>query len=421
MTPIKRNLNYQFTDFPLRLRIKWGGNISVTISTGYHVDKLDSRGREKWQNNRCKPNTTHGSNKTPASVINAVLEDLENRIDKAFLKYESIDQIPTRQQIYDELRPEKAIRDIWAMFDDFISEGEKLHQWSFNTVRSVKNIKALLKLSNPSLTANNISVDALNEFVAYQQTHRVSHNKNKAEQKGYANNVIQKNCRILKWFLKWAAEKNLIDGSLQYRFNPDIKSIKKDVIYLEWEELRKLEDYDFGERIEEDKARDFFCFCCFTSLRYSDAFALKKTDIKDDVIVLVAQKTATNLRIELNNHAKRILEKYKGVDSEYVLPRMKLAWLNQLLKKIGKELKFNTPVTISQFYGKERISRTVPKHELLASHCARRTFISNAIEMGIPPHVVMKWSGHTTMEALKPYLEIADRKKSEEMSKFDSK
>lgn len=41
--------------------------------------------------------------------------------------------------------------------------------------------------------------------------------------------------------------------------------------------------------------------------------------------------------------------------------------------------------------------------------------------MGIPAQVVMKWSGHTSMEALKPYLEIADKKKSAEMKKFDSR
>lgn len=146
---------------------------------------------------------------------------------------------------------------------------------------------------------------------------------------------------------------------------------------------------------------------------------MKKTDIKDDVITIVTQKTATNIRIELNNHAKRILEKYKDENSIYALPRMKLSWLNIIIKKIGKELGFDTPITISQFYGKERLVRTVPKYELLASHCARRTFISNAIEMGIPAHVVMKWSGHTSLEALKPYLAIADKRKSEEMKKFD--
>lgn len=420
MTPIKRNLNYQFTQFPLRLRIRWNGN-ALTISTGYHVDKTDSKGKAKWQNNRCKPNTTHGTNKIPGAAINKVLEDLEDKIDKAFFKYESIDKIPTREQLYDEIRPDKAKRDIWEAFDEFISEGEKLHQWSFNTVRSVKNIKNLLKLSNPDLSLNNINNNSLNKFVIYQQSHRLTPNKNKADQKGYANNVIQKNCRILKWFLKWAVEKGIIDSSVKDTFNPEIKAIKKEVIFLEWDELKKIRDYNYEERSEEDKARDFFCFCCFTSLRYSDAFQLKKTDIKDGIITLVTQKTDTSLKIEINKHAKKILDKYKDEDSPYALPRMKLPWLNLLLKKIGKETGIDTPVTISQYYGKNRVNRTVPKYELLSSHCARRTFISNAIEMGIPAQVVMKWSGHTSMEALKPYLEIADRKKSEEMNKFNSR
>lgn len=418
MTPIKRNLNYQFTQFPLRLRIRWS-TYALIISTGYHVDKTDSRGKEKWQNNRCKTNTTHGIDKIPASTINKVLEDLEDKIDKAFLKYESQDKIPTRQQLYDEIRPNKVVRDIWKAFDEFISEGEKLHQWSFNTVRNIQNVRNLFRLSNPNVTLNNLSLESLNNFVVYQQTHRVTSHSNKADQRGYSNNVILKHCRVLKWFLKWASGKGLIDGALLSGFKPEIKTIKKDVIFLEWDELVKIRDYDFSDSPEEDKARDFFCFCCFTSLRYSDAFQLKKEDIKDGLITIVTQKTDTSLRIELNKHANKILDKYKNDDSAYALPRMKLPWLNVLLKMIGKKAGIDTSVTISQYYGKNRVNRTIPKYELLSSHCARRTFISNAIDMGIPAQVVMKWSGHTSMEALKPYLEIADKKKSAEMKKFD--
>lgn len=40
------------------------------------------------------------------------------------------------------------------------------------------------------------------------------------------------------------------------------------------------------------------------------------------------------------------------------------------------------------------------------SHTGRRTFICNALAMGIPPQVIMKWTGHSDYKAMKPYILI---------------
>lgn len=39
--------------------------------------------------------------------------------------------------------------------------------------------------------------------------------------------------------------------------------------------------------------------------------------------------------------------------------------------------------------------------------------------MGIPPSVVMQWTGHNNYETMKPYIAIASSAKAAEMSKFD--
>ena len=36
------------------------------------------------------------------------------------------------------------------------------------------------------------------------------------------------------------------------------------------------------------------------------------------------------------------------------------------------------------------------------------TFICNALALGIPAQVVMKWTGHSDYKAMKPYIDIAD-------------
>ena len=47
------------------------------------------------------------------------------------------------------------------------------------------------------------------------------------------------------------------------------------------------------------------------------------------------------------------------------------------------------------------------------------TFICNALSLGIPAQVVMKWTGHSDYKAMKPYIDIADEIKASAMDKFN--
>ena len=67
----------------------------------------------------------------------------------------------------------------------------------------------------------------------------------------------------------------------------------------------------------------------------------------------------------------------------------------------------------------ERIDEVTPKYALLSTHAGRRTFICNALALGIPAQVVMKWTGHSDYKAMKPYIDIADDIKANAMNKFN--
>ena len=45
--------------------------------------------------------------------------------------------------------------------------------------------------------------------------------------------------------------------------------------------------------------------------------------------------------------------------------------------------------------------------------------IRNALALGIPAQVVMKWTGHSDYKAMKPYIDIADDIKANAMNKFN--
>ena len=59
-------------------------------------------------------------------------------------------------------------------------------------------------------------------------------------------------------------------------------------------------------------------------------------------------------------------------------------------------------------------------HHLTAFN-SRCTFICFALSSGIPPQVVMKWTGHSDYQAMKPYIAIAEKTKADAMKLFEQK
>ena len=65
------------------------------------------------------------------------------------------------------------------------------------------------------------------------------------------------------------------------------------------------------------------------------------------------------------------------------------------------------------------LTKSNPNTKVIGTHTGRRSFICNALGMGISPQVVMKWTGHSDYKAMKPYIDVADEIKAEAMKKFD--
>jgi integrase len=93
--------------------------------------------------------------------------------------------------------------------------------------------------------------------------------------------------------------------------------------------------------------------------------------------------------------------------------------MDEYLKELAELAGINEPIRQTYYKGNERIDEVTPKYALLGTHAGRRTFICNALALGIPPQVVMKWTGHSDYKAMKPYIDIADDIKANAMSKFN--
>ena len=89
------------------------------------------------------------------------------------------------------------------------------------------------------------------------------------------------------------------------------------------------------------------------------------------------------------------------------------------IKELCKLAGINEEIRVTTYKGNVRTDKIQPKWELVGTHTGRRTFIVNALSLGITPNIVMKWTGHSDYKAMKPYIDIVDSIKASSMTKFD--
>ena len=403
---------------PIRMRVNFASK-RIEFTTGYRIDSA------KWDADKQRvKNGCSNKLKQSASEINASLLEYYTEIQSIFKRFEVEDVMPTPEQIKEafnalhkpvseEPKPKKEALpcDFFQVFDDFVEDCGRQNNWTDSTFEKFAAVKNHLTNFREGLTFEFFDERGLNDYVGYLR-----------DVKEMRNTTIGKQLSFLKWFLRWAFKKGVHQNNAYDSYKPKLKSTQKKIIFLTWDELNRLREFKIPSNKQAlERVRDVFLFQCFTGLRYSDVFNLRRSDIKGDHIEVTTVKTSDSLIIELNNHSKAILDKYKDVafENDKVLPVITNQKMNDYLKELAEMAGIDEPVRQTYYKGNERIDDVTPKYALLGTHAGRRTFICNALALGIPPQVVMKWTGHSDYKAMKPYIDIADDIKANAMSKFN--
>ncbi len=225
----------------------------------------------------------------------------------------------------------------------------------------------------------------------------------------YSSRTTQKLFVFLKGLLIWANDNGYKISKEALAYKPNLLVPKKRVIFLTAEELQHFHNFDFSAKHDTwTKARDLFCFMCFTGLRYSDLKALTKSNIVGDYIDIYTKKTSDHLIIPLLPEAKVILNRYTSTQETRALPVPSNQKLNISIKEAAKAAGLNRMVSEVKCIGRElRPQAPRPLYEAITNHAARRTFVCIAIESDIPESVIMKITGHKTYQAMLPYIDVA--------------
>ena len=362
---------------PIRMRVNFASK-RIEFTTGYRIDAA------KWDSNKQRVrNGCTNKLKQSASEINASLLGYYTEVQEIFKKFEVEEIMPTPEQIKEafnalhkpieeEVKPRKSTPNaFYRVFDDFVRDCGRQNDWTDSTYEKFAAVKNHLMNFRDGLTFDFFDEKGLNDYVAYLR-----------DVKEMRNSTIGKQLSFLKWFLRWAFKKGLHQNNAYDSYKPKLKSTQKKIIFLTWEELNKLREFEIPAAKQAlDRVRDVFLFQCFTGLRYSDVFNLRRSDIKGDHIEVTTVKTSDSLIIELNKHSKAILDKYKDVafEDDKVLPVITNQKMNDYLKELAELAGIDEPVRQTYYRGNERIDEVTPKYALLGTHASRRTFICNAL------------------------------------------
>ncbi len=445
--PVKFYLSPQANkagEYPIRVSISVNGARYLTtaeykVAGSAWVDKLPDDDPRKEKEKDYVVGKYTNSKGISSKVINARL----NKIKGHFAEYElnkkgKPSEAELKEQFavalgkadIEEEAPSPAIT-IFGRLEEFKREQSLANQWAYGTMQCWKTFGNHLQDFNKIISFEDFDEDGITKFILYLRG--TLNMEEKTVQKQYSN---------LKWFLNWAIRKGYTNQDYINRYKVKFKVLEKPVIFLTKEELLKLYNYEIpangakvklmdnsGNEYEKQvhdasglaKTRDLFCFCAFTSLRYSDMANLRRNDIKDGILYITTQKTNDRIPIDLNAFAKEILDKYANQHflDNLALPVISNQKMNKYLKDLGELCGFKDPIKRVCFRGGKRIEETYPKYEMLGTHAGRRTFICFALSSGIPPQVVMKWTGHSDYSAMKPYIDIAEKTKANAMSLFE--
>lgn len=189
------------------------------------------------------------------------------------------------------------------------------------------------------------------------------------------------------------------------------------------EDRNKLFKADFSKRPELGIQRDIFVFQSLVGCRVGDLKRLKKSNIVEgECLQYVAGKTRNKsgkvVTVPLHPIAKTIIERYKDLEGDRLLPFIADQNYNEAIKEMFKMVpEIDHIVTILDPV--TRLEKQVRLSEVASSHMGRRNFCGNLYEAGFRESDIGSMSGHSEgSRAIARYRTVSEQQKQKMIKKL---
>jgi integrase len=390
----------------ISVRFSAGRDISLKCKTGFVIDP------KSWSPKKKMPKPNDEKSKQTDADLNNFKSKLIEHYNKSISNGEIINANWLKNFINptDSNNQNYAPNKLVEFIDFFITTKEKAGVVEYNTIKTYKTYRK--RISNFRIFENK-------EFTIYDINESFQSRFNEySSELNYGKNGTARIIKFLKQIGNNAASYGI---KTHVQLNAIKNNFEKNlVVALSKDEVEKLRN----TKLVQDyliNARDWLLIGIESGQRASDYLKFNKSNIhipqglNKEFIRFSQQKTKKLMYIPLSNQAKLILKKRNGnfpreITSqklnEYIKEVAKIAMLDEMTRGVKKN-----PLTNRNELG------IYPKHELITSKIARKTFCS--MYYGIKPiSEIMMISGHTTEKALRDYIGQTDVQQQKILSTF---
>ena len=228
------------------------------------------------------------------------------------------------------------------------------------------------------------------------------------KEKNISDNTLRRKIGFFKSFLNWCVRNGY---SVNSAFK-DVQVKKRETshISLSHSDLEILENLELDT--VKDYYRDLFLIGCYSGQRFSDYKRFNKKYVVGNFIEIRAKKTGQFSYIPLSRKLKALLDKY-----DWELPTISSQKFNNHIHEICRIAGFTEIVTRDRFFGNRKETEEIPRFKLIASHTARRTFITLSEQKGVSHSLIMKVTGIKSLKTLENYIKIDKDRLSEAIIK----
>jgi len=330
---------------------------------------------------------------------NSILRKLRAEVDNICTEAIFNKQNPDVDYVADKLRlGRKRAQSFFEHFDDFMADHRnKLSAARIQRYSATKNhLLHFQKTSRHKLSLMHFGLRCFSDFENYL-----------IEQAGLSHNTVVTHIKVVKCFLRYTFDLKLHENMDFMKFS----AVEKlpPIFVLTPAELRQLTDLRLDSaRLE--RVRDVFLFQVYTGQRYGDIKALRKEDIKGHYWHLMAQKTQEKNIVPLTSQARQILEKYN-----YALPQYSLQKMNAYLKELGRLAGIDEAVNKYKWTGNKKVDNYLPKHAVLTTHVARKTFTTLSLMKDLDVSLIKDITGHKSYAVFERYKKLSDKYKLDKL------
>lgn len=369
--------------------------------------------------------------------IDEVVEDVVFREERERQRIQEEEERQEQERLRQIKEQEEEARkaDVILFLENFL-EGIKngrikngAENYTLNTCKVWSNFLGILKrfIQIYPFTWKDINKALADRFVSF------------LEKNGYMVTSINKYIICFKAMIQNAMDQELHNNPIALRAFSKKKIQETDKakeIYLTKAELQAL--YEMPLEGLKDKVRDVFLVGCYTCQRFSDYARLEKENFTTTakgtkVVRIVQEKTGNDVVIPiLNDNLLHIAEKYG-----YDIPKVNDVILNRYIKQILKELSSSVPSlarkerTLLTMKEREKEKQGLvsferdnkgnvikPRYELVSSHTARRSGITNLYLCGnFDTYQMMSISGHKDEKTFYEYIKLSSDEVADSIAK----